>query len=150
MPRLLLWRPLCFSCIIPPVSRGCIPCRRATVKVAAVIVSLYITGMTSDLKTEKKAQQAPDPARVMADRRAAQATIAATASPPTPVAVDVKAEKKTRQAADGAKAMAEYRAAQAAIHANTVRLRALRLAREAELAANPTKPKPKKTAKPKK
>ncbi len=46
--------------------------------------------------------------------------------------------------------MAEYRAAQAAINANTVRLRALRLAREAELAANPIKPKPKKTAKPKK
>lgn len=60
--------------------------------------------------------------------------------------VDVKAEKKARQVADAAKAMAEYRAAQAAVDANTERLRALRLAREATLAATPVEPRPKKKA----
>ncbi len=54
--------------------------------------------------------------------------------------IDVKAEKKARQAEDASKAMAEYRAEQAAIDANTSRLRALRLAREAALAANPPPP----------
>lgn len=61
--------------------------------------------------------------------------------------VDVKAEKKARQVADATKAMAEYRAAQAAVDSNTERLRALRLAREATLAASPAEPKPKKKAK---
>jgi len=67
------------------------------------------------------------------------------------MSVDVKAEKKARQVADAAKAMAEYRAAQAAVDANTERLRALRLAREAALAARPVETKvetkPKKRAK---
>ena len=56
------------------------------------------------------------------------------------MSIDVRAEKKARQAEDASKAMAEYRAEQAAVDANTLRLRALRLAREAELAANPPAP----------
>ena len=64
--------------------------------------------------------------------------------------VDVKADRKASQAAEAAKAMAEYRAQQAAIDANTERLRALRLAREAELAANPPPIEPKPGKKPKK
>jgi len=63
---------------------------------------------------------------------------------------DVKADKKAAQAAEAAKAMAEYRAEQMAIDANTARLRALRLAREAELAANPPPPEPKPGSKLKK
>jgi hypothetical protein len=58
--------------------------------------------------------------------------------------IDVRAEKKARQAEEASKAMAEYRAEQAAVDANTLRLRALRLAREAELAANPPPPEPKR------
>ena len=42
--------------------------------------------------------------------------------------------KKLQRAEDGRKAMAEYEAEQAAIRAKTERLRALRLAREAEAA----------------
>jgi hypothetical protein len=42
--------------------------------------------------------------------------------------------KKLQRAEDGRKAMAEYEAEQAAIRAKTERLRALRLAREAEVA----------------
>ena len=53
---------------------------------------------------------------------------------------DVRAEKKARQAEEASKAMAEYRAEQAAIDAKTARLRALRLAREADLVANPPPP----------
>ena len=49
----------------------------------------------------------------------------------------VRAEIRARQAEDGRKAMAEYEANAAAVRAKTERLRALRLAREAELAANP-------------
>lgn len=45
--------------------------------------------------------------------------------------------KKLQRAEDGRKAMAEYEAEQAAVRAKTERLRALRLAREAELAAAP-------------
>lgn len=60
------------------------------------------------------------------------------------MSIDVRAEKKARQAEDASKAMAEYRAEQAAVDANTLRLRALRLAREAELAANPPSPEPKR------
>jgi len=51
--------------------------------------------------------------------------------------VDIKADRKALQAAEAAKAMSEYRAEQAAIDANTARLRALRLEREAQLAAAP-------------
>ena len=51
--------------------------------------------------------------------------------------VDVKADRKAVQAAEAAKAMGEYRAQQAAIDANTERLRALRLARDAQVAAAP-------------
>lgn len=43
---------------------------------------------------------------------------------------------KTQKAEDGKKAMAEYEAAAVAIRAKTDRLRALRVAREAELAKN--------------
>jgi hypothetical protein len=43
--------------------------------------------------------------------------------------------KKMQRAEDGKKAMAEYEAQQAAIRAKTERLKALRLAREAELEA---------------
>jgi hypothetical protein len=64
--------------------------------------------------------------------------------------MDVKAEKKAQKEADAAKAMAEYRAQQAAIDANTERLRALRLARDAELAAKPVELAPKKKTKAKK
>ncbi len=63
---------------------------------------------------------------------------------------------KTQRAEDGRKAMAEYEAAAIAMRAKTERLRALRLARDAELAKNPpAKPtrrtksaKPAKAAKP--
>jgi len=54
--------------------------------------------------------------------------------------IDVRAEKKAKQAEEASKAMAEYRAEQVAIDAKTKRLRALRLAREADLAANPPPP----------
>lgn len=48
-------------------------------------------------------------------------------------------ELRARQAADGKKAMAEYEANAAAVRAKTEKLRALRLAREAEeRAAAPT------------
>lgn len=60
---------------------------------------------------------------------------------------------KTQKAEDGKKAMAEYEAAAVAIRAKTDRLRALRLAREAELAkAAPAAKTPakKKSAKAKK
>jgi hypothetical protein len=53
------------------------------------------------------------------------------------MSIDLKADRKARQAAEATKAMAEYRAQQAAVDANTARLRALRLAREAQLAADP-------------
>lgn len=50
----------------------------------------------------------------------------------------------TQRAEDGKKAMAEYEAAAIAIRAKTERLRALRLAREAELARTAPKKAPKK------
>jgi hypothetical protein len=53
--------------------------------------------------------------------------------------------RKAQQARDGKAAMAEYEANAAAVRANTERLRALRLARDAAAAAAPaaaTKPKP--------
>jgi hypothetical protein len=58
--------------------------------------------------------------------------------------------RKLQQAEDAKKAMAEYHAAAAAVDANTARLRALRLAKEAEEAAK-TSPKvlKRKAAKPK-
>lgn len=59
-----------------------------------------------------------------------------------------KFQRKERQLQEGQKAMAEYEASRRAIDAKTSRLRALRLARDAELAAAP--PKPKTPAKPKK
>jgi hypothetical protein len=43
--------------------------------------------------------------------------------------------KKERQAAEATSAWAEYKARDAAVDANTERLRALRLAREAQVAA---------------
>jgi hypothetical protein len=43
--------------------------------------------------------------------------------------------KKARQAAEGSIAWTEYKAKEAAVDANTERLRALRLARDAQVAA---------------
>lgn len=59
---------------------------------------------------------------------------------------DFKAANKARREADAAKAMADYRASERAIDKNTERLRALRLAREAQQAAEP-KPSKKPTRK---
>lgn len=60
----------------------------------------------------------------------------------------VDALKKLHQAEDAKKAMAEYQAAAAAVDANTARLRALRLEKEAaEAAAPPAKPKRKAAGK---
>jgi hypothetical protein len=60
--------------------------------------------------------------------------------------VDKKANdalKKLQRAEDGKKAMAEYEAQKLAVDANTARLRALRLEREAAAAAAPPpEPKP--------
>jgi hypothetical protein len=57
---------------------------------------------------------------------------------------DPKAEKKERQAADAKAAWDDYHAQKAATDKNTERLRALRLAKEAQEAAEPTPaPKPK-------
>jgi hypothetical protein len=56
--------------------------------------------------------------------------------------------RKLQQAEDAKKAMAEYHAQAAAVDANTERLRALRLAKEAaEAAATPAKAVKKKSAK---
>ena len=59
--------------------------------------------------------------------------------------------RKLRQAEDGKRAMTEYENSAIANRAKTARLKALRLARDAqeaaELAANPPPPKKKKTAK---
>ena len=56
--------------------------------------------------------------------------------------------RKLQQAEDAKKAMAEYHAQKAAVDANTERLRALRLAKEAaEAAAAPAKTVKKKSAK---
>ncbi len=59
--------------------------------------------------------------------------------------------RKLRQAEDGKRAMTEYENSAIANRAKTARLRALRLARDeqeaAELAANPPPPKKKKAAK---
>jgi multidrug efflux pump subunit AcrA (membrane-fusion protein) len=49
--------------------------------------------------------------------------------------------KKLQRVEDGRKAMAEYEAEQAAVRAKTERLRALRLAREAEQAAAKSEPR---------
>lgn len=49
-------------------------------------------------------------------------------------------QKKLQRAEDGRKAMAEYEAEQVAIRAKTERLRALRLAREAEVATSESGP----------
>lgn len=58
---------------------------------------------------------------------------------------DPKAEKKERQAADAKAAWNDYQAQQAATDKNTERLRALRLAHEAQQAAEPPpKKKPKR------
>ena len=48
---------------------------------------------------------------------------------------EAKFKKKQEQFLEGQKAMAEYKASRIAIRENTTRLRALRLAREAGLAA---------------
>jgi hypothetical protein len=55
---------------------------------------------------------------------------------------------KLQRAEDGKRAMLEYEASAAANRAKTTRLKALRLARDAELAANPepVAPAPKKKA----
>lgn len=50
--------------------------------------------------------------------------------------------KKLQRAADGKKAMSEYESEAAAIAAKTARLRAARLAKEAEEAKNPPPPPP--------
>lgn len=61
--------------------------------------------------------------------------------------------KKAQREQDGKKAMAEYEAEGIAMRAKTAKLKALRLARDAELAAaeaaNPAKKPAKKAAKPK-
>lgn len=57
--------------------------------------------------------------------------------------------KKAQREQDGKKAMAEYEAAGIAMRAKTEKLRALRLARDAELAANKPAAKPARKAKPK-
>ncbi len=49
------------------------------------------------------------------------------------------ADRKAAQKADGAKAMSEYEAEQAAVRKNMERLRALRMAREAEAPAPPAR-----------
>lgn len=54
--------------------------------------------------------------------------------------------KKLQRAEDGRKAMAEYEAEQVAVRARTDRLRALRLAREAELAKSEPRQATRKTA----
>ena len=58
--------------------------------------------------------------------------------------------KKMQRAEDGKKAMAEYEAEQVAIRAKTERLRALRLARDAELEAAALAAPAKRVAAPKK
>src|SRR4051812_28543564 len=63
--------------------------------------------------------------------------------------VDKKANdalKKLQRAEDGKKAMAEYEAQKLAVDANTARLRALRLEREAAAAKAPPEPVKKKAA----
>lgn len=66
--------------------------------------------------------------------------------------VETQTDKKNRMAAEGKSAMAEHAARAAAIDKNTLRLRALRLAKEAadrEAAlANPQPAKPKRKAAP--
>jgi hypothetical protein len=57
---------------------------------------------------------------------------------------------KLQRAEDGKRAMVEYEAAAAANRAKTARLKALRLARDAEIAANPEPEPVKKPAKKKK
>jgi hypothetical protein len=57
--------------------------------------------------------------------------------------------KKAQREQDGKKAMAEYEAAGIAMRAKTEKLRALRLARDAELAAMKPAAKPARKAKPK-
>jgi hypothetical protein len=57
---------------------------------------------------------------------------------------ETKLEKKERLAIEAESAWAEYRARQQEMEANTARLRALRLAREAQLAAEPEAPKKKR------
>ncbi len=51
---------------------------------------------------------------------------------------------KLQRAEDGRRAMLEYESAAAASRTKTARLKALRLARDAELAANPPPPEPAK------
>jgi hypothetical protein len=53
-----------------------------------------------------------------------------------------KFKKRERQLLDGQKAMAEQEAAKRAVNANTARLRALRLARDAAAVTPPAKPTP--------
>ena len=55
--------------------------------------------------------------------------------------------RKARQAEDGKRALVEYENAAIATRAKTARLKALRLAREAELAAAPPPAEKKKTKK---
>jgi hypothetical protein len=59
---------------------------------------------------------------------------------------DAKFRKKQEQFVEGQKAMAEYKASGIAVRERTARLRALRLAREAELAAEPAPAKRSKVA----
>ena len=55
--------------------------------------------------------------------------------------------RKMQRAEDGKKAMSEYEAGVAAVRAKTAKLKALRLAREAEIAAAPPVAAPAKKAK---
>jgi hypothetical protein len=60
---------------------------------------------------------------------------------------EIRLARKAAQEAEGVKAMAEIAAADVAIRKRTEELRAMRLAKEAEVLANPVEPKPKATKK---
>jgi hypothetical protein len=53
---------------------------------------------------------------------------------------EARFKKKEKQMLEGEKAMAEYKANRLAVRAKTARLRALRLARDAAVAATAVKP----------
>ena len=59
----------------------------------------------------------------------------------TDTRIETKVEKKERLAVEAEKAWAEYRSKQEAVDTNMERLRALRLAREAQLNMAPPPPK---------
>ena len=66
-----------------------------------------------------------------------------TDDPTTKTRAEDRAERAERMARDGAQAMADHKAAIKAVDERTARLRALRLAKEAEEAARAPEPAPK-------